>query len=230
MEAGMRTSIKMAMAIGVVTVTLVWAVAPVAQAQYAQAQPRRSGPGNAPAAPPPGTTVVLQELIGTGRRTLVKTPEYKTSLPKSTARAKEWAQITVKFDTIPEWIDVLALEYHVLTMTKENGKRIYSLLRQTVEHVDVQEGRDKLSAVFIPPSAVTRFGPPAAVHVKALINGQVVAEIDDVEASVKPLPDDWWQNKTVLENESVTVRDGNLWRLSVTPFALVNPDDYEVMR
>lgn len=225
----MRTSTKMAVAVGVAVVAMAWAGAPAALAQ-SQAQPRRPAAGGTPAAPPPGTIVVLRELVGTGRRTLVKTPEFKSSIPKSTVRPKEWAQITVKFDTVPEWIDVLSLEYHVLTMTKVDGKRVYSLLRQTVEHVDVQEGRDKLSAVFIPPSAVTRFGPPAAVHVKALVNGQVVAEIDDIEASVKPLPDDWWQNKSVLENESVTVRDGNLWRLSATPFALVNPDDYEVMR
>lgn len=174
--------------------------------------------------------VEVRELIGTGRRSLVRAPEYKTNIPKSSTRAKDWAQITVKFDTAEEWIDVLAIEYHVMCMTKLDGQTVYSLSRQTVEHLDVERGREHMSAVFIPPSAVKRHGPPAAVYVRLVVNGETVAEKDEIDSSIGQLPATWWKDRSVLENPKVTSRDGNLWRLSATPFAFVNPDDYEVMR
>lgn len=206
-----------------------------ASAQYAPA--RRVGgaaaQGGAPAATGvPAKSVVVRELIGIGKRTLVRAPEYKTNVPKSSTRARDWAQITVKFDTAVEWIDVLAIEYHVLCMNKVDGQNVYSLSRQTVEHLDVEEGREKVSAVFIPPSAVKRHGPPVAVYVRLVVDGETVAEADEMEPALRgeSLPPTWWKDRAVLENPKVTTRDGNLWRLAATPFAFVNPDDYEVMR
>lgn len=187
-------------------------------------------------APLSGDAVQVTKLLGTGRQTLIKSPEYKTSIPKSSTRPKDWVQISVKFDTVPEWIGVLTIEYIVMTLGEDaQGKRVYSLYRQTVEHLDVEQGRDHLSAVFIPPPAVKRYGMPVAVHVNVSADGQAMAakaDDDDIDSGFKgqlnPGPSGWWQDRAVLDK--VTVRDGYLWKLAATPFAYVNADDYEVMR
>ncbi len=43
------------------------------------------------------------------------------------------------------------------------------------------------------------------------------------------LPKEWWKDSKVLDNPSVTRRTGLVDR-SKTPFALINPDDYEVVQ
>ncbi|MCE9614961.1 MAG: hypothetical protein K8T26_11830 [Lentisphaerae bacterium] len=194
-------------------------------------QPARRAGEAGVEAPLAGDAVQVRQLIGTGRQTLSKTPEFKSSVPKSSTRPKDWVQISVKFDTVPEWITSLVIEYNVMTMIREGGTKRYSLYRQSVDHMDVERGRDHLSAVFIPPSAVKRFGMPVAVHVSISADGQPIAKQDELDPEVKgQLPADWWQNPTILNSPNVTARDGYLWRLNQTPFALVNPDDYEVMR
>jgi len=200
--------------------------------------PRAGTPGAASGTGRPGaateramsSAVEIRELIGTGRRTLVKSPEYKTSITKSSTRARDWAQITVKFDTAPEWIDVLSMDFQVMSMTKVDGKVQFSIYHQLVEHLDVARGRDHLTAVFLSPAAVVRYGVPVAVHVSVLMDGKVVAKADDVDPSAKTLPPNWWEDRKVLERDNVKVREGYLLRLSQTPFVFVNVDDYEVMR
>ncbi len=211
-------------------------LSPAAFGQY-QA-PRRPGAtvgvgGAAAEAAPVRGVINVKELVGTGRRALTPTPEFEVkNVRKSSTRPRDWAQITVRFDVAPEWIDNLVIEYHVLSMTRREGQNVYSLMRQTVEHLDVERGRDRLSAVFVPPAAVKRHGPPVAVYARFVVDGQMVAEVNEVDAAARQsgLPEDWWQNRLVLDNPNVTVRDGNLWKLFATPFAFINMDDYEVMR
>ena len=62
-------------------------------------------------------------------------------------------------------------------------------------------------------------------------DGKVVAAEDDLDGSMKgKLPNDWWENRAILDNENLTVQDGRLLNRMETPFALVNIDDYEVIR
>jgi len=50
----------------------------------------------------------------------------------------------------------------------------------------------------------------------------------EIEALI-PLPKEWWKDSKVLDNASVTRRNGMVDR-SKTPFALINVDDYEVVQ
>ncbi|MDA0577896.1 MAG: hypothetical protein O3B24_07345 [Verrucomicrobia bacterium] len=175
----------------------------------------------------PADAVKIGQLTGTGRQTLVKTPEYKTSTPTSSTRPREWVQITVKYDTGPEWVSVLSVAYTVLALNETRDDKVYSLYRQTVEYLDVERGRDKLSTVYLSPPAVKRYGMPVAVHVEITADGQLIAQADDIEPGRK-LPPKWWEASEVLN--SVTARDGYLLKINATPFAFVNVDDYEVMR
>lgn len=176
-------------------------------------------------------SVAIRDLIGTGRQALIKTPEYRTSNSRSPTRPREWAQILLTYDTAPEWIDVLTIQYHVMSVTKVDGQREYSLYTLTIDYLDVERGREHQSTVFLTPAAVKRYGPPVAVHVQLLVGGVPVASEDDLDASMKgQLPEQWWENRQVLDSEHLTTRQGYLLRRSETPFAFVNIDDYEVMR
>ena len=43
------------------------------------------------------------------------------------------------------------------------------------------------------------------------------------------LPKEWWKNDKVMNSEMLKRRNGLIDR-SKTPFALINPDDYEVVQ
>ena len=175
--------------------------------------------------------IKVRRLIGTGTQTKVKTPEFRTNVQKSGTRPQDWAEITVEYDSIPEWIDALTFRYFVMTSIRRDGKTLYSLHRKTVEYVDVEREREHQSSVYLRPATVKRQGEPVAVHVDVLVEGKVVAAEDDLDGSMKgKLPKDWWENRAILDNENLTVQDGRLLNRAETPFALVNIDDYEVIR
>jgi len=185
-------------------------------------RPKAKGKGSDP--------VRIRRLIGVGPQTRVKTPEYRTTAQKSTTRPKEWAQVALTYDTSPEWIDAMTVQYHVMSMIREDGQNLYSLYRKTIDYVDIEEGRSHLSTVFLRPAAVKRYGETVAVHVEVLVDGEKVATEDDIDPGMKSqLPEDWWENRRVLENANLTVRDAYLLNRNETPFALINVDDYEVI-
>jgi hypothetical protein len=202
---------------------------PAAFAQYV----RPAVPGAAGAEPKKSRSddVRIRRLVGVGRQTLVRTPEYRTSAPKSSTRAAEWARVSLTYDTFAEWLDVLTVRYFVLGLTREKNQNRYSLYRLNVEYLDVARGRGHLSTVFLRPNTVKRYGMPVAVHVDILLDGKVADAEDDLDPGIRgQLPPDWWQNKAVLDSTSLTVRDGYLLNRKETPFAFVNCDDHEAIR
>ena len=207
----------------------------VAIAQYQQPARRQAARPTVEGALAQGGATVggveIRRLIGVGRQTQVPTPEYRTSIPKSSTRAEDWVQIEVEYDTAPDWLDRLTFQYHVLASMREDGQQILSYYRRTVEYLDIEKGRGHKSTVFLHPNTVKRHGMPVAVHVEILIDGRVAAQDDDLDPSVRgKLPADWWQNRLVMENPALNVRDGYLLNRKETPFAFVNIDDYEVIR
>ncbi len=175
--------------------------------------------------------VEIRRLIGTGPQTKIRTPDFRTNIQRTGARSQDWAQITVEYDTSDEWIDSMTFRYFVMSSIKRDGEREYSIYRKTVDYIDVEEGRRHLSSVYLRPATVKRQGMPVAVHVEILIDGKVVATDDDLDPSMRgKLPKDWWENREVLEKDTVTVVDDRLLNRKETPFALVNIDDYEVIR
>lgn len=169
----------------------------------------------------------IRRLEGVGRRGLVKTPEYQTNMTRSHKPPREWRRVLVEYETYPEWIDTLTFEYHVLAMQEEEGENRYSLYRTTVRYADIAEGRDHLSTVFLHPRAVERYGEVVAVAVQVNRDGTLVAEQAETDMD---LPENWWKNPAVTESDKVQLRDGYLLDRSKTPFALINVDDYEVIR
>lgn len=172
--------------------------------------------------------VRIRKFVGAGRQVLEKTPEYRSSGGSAMKPRGDWAQISVTFDTEPEWIDELVFQYYVMTLKVVQGKRTYSLFKASVKYGDVERGRNHLSCVYLRPNTLKRYGDVVAAAVEILQNGKIVAAESQTEGV--SLPDQWWTNPDVVGKEFVTVRDGYLLERSQTPFAFINVDDYEVPR
>jgi len=189
----------------------------------ARGQAARSGAGRGAEAP----VIRLKQLTGTGRRAMVRTPEYETNVGRTGGASAEWARILVEYESYPEWIDELTFRYTVMALKEDRDGNRYSVYKLSVRYIDIDEDRDHKSTVFLHPNAVRRYGDIVAVAVEVVHEGNVIARLS--EEDVK-LPEDWWQNSSVLESDKVTVRDGYLLDRSKSPFALINIDEYEVIR
>ncbi len=171
----------------------------------------------------------IRRTTGLGARAKVATPIYQTSMGGGVKRAQDWHVISVMYDTAPEWIDDLLVQFFVLSSRTdlETRQNMYSLFRKSVRYGDIERGRDHRAMAFLRPVALKRFGDVAAWAAVFSLDGRVVEETS--EESV-PLPEFWWRNPIVMDNPALTVREGYLLNRQESPWMLVNPDDYEIIR
>jgi hypothetical protein len=176
-----------------------------------------------------GEKVRIRKLNALGTKSKVSTPQYKSSEPRATGRAKKWHQVSVLYDSSPEWIDELTIQFHVLAVTREpkTKKKAFSLYKLVVKYSDIEQGRGHTATAFLRPSASKRFGDPIAVATVFSVDGRVVGEISQES---EKLPEKWWKNPRVTDSNDVTVRQGYLLSRSKTPWALINYDDYEAIK
>ena len=151
-----------------------------------------------------------------------------------TRRPREWALFEIRYSTDKRWTDEMAFNYFVMAKGKNNeGKDAFSLYTATVRYIDIPKG-DHMSCVALPPSLVERYGEPIAVALEITgKDGSVLAS--EALASGIQLPKEWWRDSNVMDkrdaagNPFLVRRNGLVDRLK-TPFALINPDDYEVVQ
>jgi len=172
--------------------------------------------------------LAIRDLSGIRTRDRANTPVYGGSMAGSSAVPREWGVIRVEYDSYPEWIDALTIEYHVLSLKTEKGQRLYSYYKRTVRYRDIARGRKHSAVVYLMPPALLRYGDPVAVTVEFTYGGELVATQGEMEASMKKtLPEDWHKKKEVLNSAAVTARHDYLINREDSPFAFVNMDDYE---
>jgi len=195
-------------------------------AHEAMAQMRPSKPGagyTPPAAAVGGGIVRIRDLTGAGPRGLLRSPEFTVSVSRGRVPARDWAEILVTFDSEPEWIDELSVQYYALLysrLTKE-----YTLLKGIVSHTDVARGRAHLSAGYVRPNTLLRYGDVVAVAVEMLSKGEVVGtQTEGKLPDRQALPVEWWKNAKIVP------KDGYILNRTQTPFACINYDDYEVTK
>lgn len=163
----------------------------------------------------------IHQLTGYGPRSLMRSPD--SSGNSRNRNAREWVEMTVQFDTDPEWLDEVTFTYYALLKHRATGD--YTLLKGVVTYVDVARGRAHQGVAYIRPNALARLGEVAGVAVEALVKGEVVSSFSEgkLGPNVK-LPQDWWLNPKLAPKEGYIVDK------SKTPFALVNFDDYEATK
>jgi len=175
-------------------------------------------------------TLRIRRFPKPGRALIVRSPEYNTSVGRSSSNRKprEWLLFEMIYETSPEWMDTLDFAYSVMTERRTtDGKKEFGLFQVTVRYLDVARG-EHTSCVVLPPNAVARYGEPVAIAVEITQDGKPLAS--QGETAITGLPEDWWKNARVLDNPSVIRREGYLTDRSKTPFALINLDDYEVVK
>lgn len=171
----------------------------------------------------------IRRLEGVARAGIVRTPQYQNG-SGGTKPPQDWVEIKTTFDTEPEWIEEVVFQYYILTRNNRKDEKVpYSFYQATVRYGDVERGRNHYSTMYIPPNAVKRHGYPVALGVEILINGKIVDSKHEKDPSVG-VAAEWWKNPEVISKEGVATRPGCLINRKESPFALINIDDYEVVR
>lgn len=172
-----------------------------------------------------------------------------TNLGKVFKKPRQWIVPELEYQTAADWQDELMFTWHILldaktakspdkpSKDKEPVAR-YSYYTVAVRYVNIPKGSHAASVV-LPPSVLERFGEPAAVAV-VITNkeGDILdGQNEGAETVVgKKLAEKWWENadqvlsaKDAKGTPLIARRQGLLDR-SKTIFALVNPDDYEMVQ
>ncbi len=170
----------------------------------------------------------IKALEGLRRRAIVETPHYDTDVRRSVKRPREWIEIKTTYDTAPEWIDSLTFQYYAMSRTRVEGRLAYSFYKENVTYADIQQGRDHMSTVYLRPPAVLRYGELVAIAVEIRFEGKLIAYVFD--SRDKELPEDWWNNKNVLNSDVVTERGGYLLDRASSPFKYINIEDYQYIK
>jgi len=135
----------------------------------------------------------------------------------STGKAKEWFQIYAEYDTEVEWVDELNFTFYVLVKGKARGAPAQTLFKGETTYIHVPAGNKHIADMYIHPNIIARFGDVERVAVEVRQGGRVL------ERGGKPPPSEpWWERLAPVE--------GVLLNRNETPWALVNSDDYEIIK
>ena len=172
-----------------------------------------------------------------------------TNLGKVFKKPRQWIVPELEYQTAADWQDELMFTWHILldaktakqpdkpSKDKEPVAR-YSYYTVAVRYVNIPKGSHAASVV-LPPSVLERFGEPAAIAVVIsnkegdILDGQN----EGAETVVgKKLAEKWWENADQVmsakdaKGTPLIARRQGLQDRSKTIFALVNPDDYEMVQ
>jgi len=162
----------------------------------------------------------VRELTGYGPRALIRSSDSGSS---KRASSREWAELSVLFDTEPEWLDEVAFQYYVLLRNQTGAE--YTLLKGVVTYVDVDRGRAHQGVAYVRPAALVRYGEIVGVAVEAKVKGEIVSVLSEGRLGAsKPLPQEWWKNP------NLTPKEGYIVDKSKSPFSLINFDNYEALK
>lgn len=126
---------------------------------------------------------------------------------------KEWLRVSARYETRPEWIDALTLEFYVL-LTDGSGTK--NLFKGTVDYIDIPKNREHLAEMYMHFNTYARF------YNRGSIKSAVIAKVDGKEVSIdrrNSLDDRWW--------EKYEAHTGRLLNRLDTPFRIVNVNHYE---
>ncbi|HVM63068.1 MAG TPA: hypothetical protein VMV72_19575 [Verrucomicrobiae bacterium] len=140
----------------------------------------------------------------------VAPPDYRamfngsgnTTVPAS----DRWLRIETVFDSTPDWADDVQLKYYVLL----NDGQQTRLFVGDVTYVNVAKGLGHLSAMYMPPNTLQRYGNGHAqvVGVQLFYKGQLIDQ-----GSTPPTPDRWWERYTTSVSGFLVTPQHTPWSL-----------------
>ncbi|MCX6991807.1 MAG: hypothetical protein NT011_01555 [Kiritimatiellaeota bacterium] len=182
-------------------------------------RPAAAGATVQPAAPVAGKEgVVIRKIDAIGPVAKVRTPEIKNDANEPQAQARDWARISVQYETDAEWIDELEFRYMVMVQNPKTSA--YTMFPASVTYIDVAKGKRHTSTVFLRPATLERYGAVAWAGVKIYLKGK------DTPVAVVQIP----ENDQRPWTAPVASMPGVLLNRDQTPFALVAIDNYETIK
>jgi len=189
--------------------------------------------------------VTIDQFPKTGRPSTLTAPAIggASIIGQCYTKPRKWIVLEAKYTTYAKWTDQLVFTWHVLLETKSATEKVkgdmekippYSYFNQTVNYVNIPKGTHAAS-VCLPPSYLERYGEPKAIGlVVTTPDGEMVAgdsesEIKDIKSHSK-----WWEDNKIMDHkdgkgEPMIERRQGLLDRSKTIWALVNPNDYEMV-
>jgi hypothetical protein len=150
---------------------------------------------------------------------LVSAPQYASMIEgQGTTGAsfqKKWLRVETTFDSTPEWADDVTLKYYVL-MGKGRETKLFT---GEATYVNVARGTRHVSALFINPNTVERYGQGRVetVAVELLYKGRLIDR-----ASEPPTQTRWWERYTPVPGYLVPPHQ--------TPWSLMAYQRYEQLK
>lgn len=160
-------------------------------------------------------------------------------------KPRQWIVLEAKYQTTAKSVDRLTFTWHVVLDTskstnkdKEGRAKIapYSYFTQTTTYVNIPQGSHAAS-VCLHPSYLEMYGEPVAVTVLVsdsegtILDGDTVTTMENVFKKKKGYK--FWEDNEVMNAKRgdlpmIEQRQGLMER-SKTIWALVNPNDYEMV-
>jgi hypothetical protein len=229
-------------------VTFMALAAVVAEAQNRRSTTRRGAvgaDGGVAVAKGKDARVMISRKAQLGSVCLQSAPSANGSTNlKISRKPRQWIVPEIEYQTAADWQDELTVAWHILLDSKNAKQRDkpskdkepvsrYSYYPTTVRYRNIPKGAHGASVV-LPPSILERYGEPVVISVRITNKeGDILDGQDEGAANLK-MPENWWENDGVFSAKDksdtplITRRQGLVDR-SKSIFALVNPDDYEMV-
>lgn len=154
------------------------------------------------------------------RQQLLAAPNIKGAVTGTGASGsslqKKWLEIECEFESAPDWADDVQLKFYVLLVGKDKEPKMFG---GELTLVNVEKGRGHLSAMYMHPNTVLRYGRGGveAVHVELWYKGQ------RADMETLPLPRTrWWEGSEATK--------GFLLNSQQTPWASVAYERFEALK
>ena len=201
----------------------------------------------------PEAAVKIERFPMLGRSATLNAPSLsgESTIGNVFTKPRKWIVLETKYSTFDRIVDQLTFTWHVLldtstATTKDKtalAKRApYSYFSQTVTYANIPKGAHAAS-VCLHPSYLEQFGEPKAGGPGITdANGKVLAgdcesEIKGIASHPKSIDMAFWTNDEIMNKKNPKSESGDLMierrqglqDRSKTIWALVNPNDYELV-
>jgi hypothetical protein len=197
----------------------------------------------------PDARVRLEQFPKLGRAATLAAPSITggTTIGSVYTKPRQWIVLEAKYTTYDKLVDQLTFTWHVMLETKTAttkdkeaiAKRApYSYFSQTVTYANIPKGSHAAS-VCLHPSYLEQYGEPKAVGLVVtdsngkVLAGDVESEIKGIASHPKSIEHAFWNDNSVMDakqgGEPMVERRQGLQDRSKTIWALVNPNDYELV-
>ena len=191
--------------------------------------------------------ITIDQFPKLGRVSTLMAPSINgaTIIGQCYTKPRKWIVLEAKYSTYARWQDQLTFTWHILldaksATEKDKTDKIpqYSYFSTTVTYANIPKGTHAAS-VCLAPSYLERFGEPKAVGLViankdgTILAGDCESEIRGIPTHPKTLEAAFWNDSKIMNatqnGEPLIERRQGLQDRSKTIWALVNPNDYEMV-